>query len=110
MTPVKFLVIDDAAQLKECESTIPLQLPGLSHCILIGDERQLPALVKSKAEVTMMKLNEEKHAYNKEKDMLKKELEALKRKSNAKVQKGFSLLFVCMVAIVDVAVGYYIQL
>ncbi|CAJ2652930.1 unnamed protein product [Trifolium pratense] len=41
-------IIDEAAQLKECESTIPLQLPGLSHCILIGDERQLPALVKSK--------------------------------------------------------------
>ncbi|XP_004503077.1 helicase SEN1-like [Cicer arietinum] len=48
MTPVKFLVIDEAAQLKECESTVPLQLPGLQHCILIGDERQLPALVKSK--------------------------------------------------------------
>ncbi|CAJ2652929.1 unnamed protein product [Trifolium pratense] len=45
---VQFLVIDEAAQLKECESTIPLQLPGLCHCILIGDERQLPALVKSK--------------------------------------------------------------
>jgi len=47
-SPVKFLVIDEAAMLKECESTIPLQLPGLCHCILIGDERQLPALVKSK--------------------------------------------------------------
>ncbi|CAK8538107.1 unnamed protein product [Lathyrus sativus] len=46
--PVEFLVIDEAAQLKECESTIPLQLTGLRHCILIGDERQLPALVKSK--------------------------------------------------------------
>lgn len=46
--PVKFLVIDEAAQLKECESTIPLQLSGLHRCILIGDERQLPALVKSK--------------------------------------------------------------
>ncbi|KAL5102078.1 hypothetical protein RYX36_006405 [Vicia faba] len=51
MTPVEFLVIDEAAQLKECESTIPLQLPGLTHCILIGDERQLPALVKSKEKV-----------------------------------------------------------
>ncbi|KAL5102077.1 hypothetical protein RYX36_006404 [Vicia faba] len=51
MRPVQFLVIDEAAQLKECESTIPLQLPGLSHCILIGDERQLPALVKSKEKV-----------------------------------------------------------
>lgn len=48
MTPIKFLVIDEAAQLKECESAIPLQLPGLKHCILIGDEKQLPALVKSK--------------------------------------------------------------
>ncbi|KAK2430640.1 P-loop containing nucleoside triphosphate hydrolase superfamily protein [Trifolium repens] len=48
MTQVKFLVIDEAAQLKECESTIPMQLPGLQHCILIGDEKQLPALVKSK--------------------------------------------------------------
>jgi senataxin len=45
---VQFLVIDEAAQLNECESSIPLQLPGLCHCILIGDERQLPALVKSK--------------------------------------------------------------
>ncbi|QCD77969.1 regulator of nonsense transcripts 1 [Vigna unguiculata] len=47
MTPVEFLVIDEAAQLKECESTIPLQLPGLNHVILIGDEKQLPAVVKS---------------------------------------------------------------
>ncbi|KAH1226393.1 Helicase SEN1 [Glycine max] len=47
MTPVEFLVIDEAAQLKECESTIPLQLPGLHHVILIGDEKQLPAVVKS---------------------------------------------------------------
>lgn len=48
MTPLEVLVIDEAAQLKECESNIPLQLPGLRHAILIGDERQLPALVKSK--------------------------------------------------------------
>lgn len=48
MTPIQFLVIDEAAQLKECESVIPLQLPGLHHAILIGDERQLPAVVKSK--------------------------------------------------------------
>lgn len=48
MKLVQFLVIDEAAQLKECESAIPLQLPGLERCILIGDERQLPAMVKSK--------------------------------------------------------------
>ncbi|MED6189253.1 hypothetical protein PIB30_094041 [Stylosanthes scabra] len=33
MAPLKFLVVDEAAQLKECESTVPLQLPGLKHCI-----------------------------------------------------------------------------
>ncbi|KAJ7000259.1 hypothetical protein NC653_010898 [Populus alba x Populus x berolinensis] len=48
VTPIKLLVIDEAAQLKECESTIPLQLSGLRHAILIGDERQLPAMVQSK--------------------------------------------------------------
>ncbi|XP_021826452.1 probable helicase MAGATAMA 3 isoform X2 [Prunus avium] len=48
MTPLDLLVIDEAAQLKECESAIPLQLPGLRHAILIGDEKQLPAMVKSK--------------------------------------------------------------
>ncbi|BFG36481.1 hypothetical protein CerSpe_227550 [Prunus speciosa] len=48
MTPLDLLVIDEAAQLKECESAIPLQLPGLHHAILIGDEKQLPAMVKSK--------------------------------------------------------------
>ncbi|KAM1130483.1 hypothetical protein EV1_044775 [Malus domestica] len=47
MVPLELLVIDEAAQLKECESTIPLQLPGLRHAILIGDEKQLPAMVKS---------------------------------------------------------------
>ncbi|KAL6959713.1 hypothetical protein U1Q18_039866 [Sarracenia purpurea var. burkii] len=47
MKPVELVVIDEAAQLKECESTIPLQLYGVRHAILIGDERQLPAMVQS---------------------------------------------------------------
>ncbi|XVE85512.1 hypothetical protein DITRI_Ditri17bG0096600 [Diplodiscus trichospermus] len=47
MKPLNVLVIDEAAQLKECESAIPLQLPGIAHCILIGDEWQLPATVLS---------------------------------------------------------------
>jgi len=48
MKPFKFLVIDEAAQLKECESLIPLLLTGLRHTVLIGDECQLPAMVQSK--------------------------------------------------------------
>nr|POE69455.1 helicase sen1 [Quercus suber] len=47
MKPLNILVIDEAAQLKECESTIPLQLPRLRHAILVGDERQLPAMITS---------------------------------------------------------------
>ncbi|XP_059444854.1 uncharacterized protein LOC132176609 [Corylus avellana] len=47
MKRLSILVIDEAAQLKECESTIPLQLPGLRHAILFGDECQLPAMVES---------------------------------------------------------------
>ncbi|RZC62630.1 hypothetical protein C5167_024386 [Papaver somniferum] len=46
--PLNLLVIDEAAQLKECESLIPLQLQGIRHAILIGDECQLPAMVNSK--------------------------------------------------------------
>ncbi|KAM6567390.1 hypothetical protein CsatA_026518 [Cannabis sativa] len=46
--PLTVLVIDEAAQLKECESTIPLQIPGIKHAVLFGDEWQLPATVTSK--------------------------------------------------------------
>ncbi|CAI9272147.1 unnamed protein product [Lactuca saligna] len=46
-TNVELLVVDEAAQLKECESFIPLQLSGLRDVILIGDEMQLPAIVGS---------------------------------------------------------------
>jgi superfamily I DNA and/or RNA helicase len=45
------LAIDEAAQLKECESVIPLQLPGISHAILVGDECQLPAMVRSNVSI-----------------------------------------------------------
>ncbi|KAL7102526.1 hypothetical protein ACP275_08G125400 [Erythranthe tilingii] len=48
MEPFNMLVIDEAAQVKECESIIALQIPGVRHAILVGDECQLPATVKSK--------------------------------------------------------------
>jgi senataxin len=51
MKPVNLLVIDEAAQLKECESIIPLQLPGIRHAILVGDECQLPAMVRSNVSI-----------------------------------------------------------
>lgn len=48
LKPLKALVIDEAAQLKECESAIPMQLADIKHAILVGDECQLPAMVESK--------------------------------------------------------------
>ncbi|XP_050278044.1 uncharacterized protein LOC126719551 [Quercus robur] len=47
MKPLELLVIDESAQVKECELIIPLQLPGLRHAILFGDHCQLPAMVNS---------------------------------------------------------------
>ncbi|KAL2343586.1 hypothetical protein Fmac_004871 [Flemingia macrophylla] len=47
MEPLEVLVIDEAAQLKECESIIPLLLPNIDHVVLVGDEWQLPAMVAS---------------------------------------------------------------
>ncbi|KAL2322364.1 hypothetical protein Fmac_026743 [Flemingia macrophylla] len=47
INPLDILVIDEAAMLKDCESIIPILLPGISHAILVGDERQLPSMVRS---------------------------------------------------------------
>jgi len=47
MEPLDVLVVDEAVQLKECESIIPLLLPDISHAILVGDECQIPAMVES---------------------------------------------------------------
>lgn len=46
--PFDCLIIDEAAQLKEAESTIALQIKGVTHAFLIGDPKQLPATVISK--------------------------------------------------------------
>ncbi|KAI3928638.1 hypothetical protein MKW98_024239 [Papaver atlanticum] len=48
MEPLDVLVIDQAAQLKECESMIPLQLKGIRHAVLFGDDSQLPGMVNNK--------------------------------------------------------------
>ncbi|KAK1410598.1 hypothetical protein QVD17_37135 [Tagetes erecta] len=51
-TNVELLVVDEAGLLRECESVIPLQLSGLRDVVLIGDEQQLSATVKSKVKGT----------------------------------------------------------
>lgn len=46
-TPFDVLIIDEAAQVRECESIIPLRLHGLRHAILVGDDCQLQPIVQS---------------------------------------------------------------
>ncbi|KAI9195202.1 hypothetical protein LWI28_012654 [Acer negundo] len=59
------------------------------------------------AERTITKLTEEKSLTTREKDSLKHELEVLRRKNNVrKIQTGFPLLYVCMVAIISLVLGY----
>jgi type I site-specific restriction endonuclease len=41
------LVIDEAANLKECESMIPLAMDGIKHVVLIRDDKQLQSMVMS---------------------------------------------------------------
>ncbi|KAG6411831.1 hypothetical protein SASPL_129915 [Salvia splendens] len=48
MEPFQLLVIDEAAQVKECETTIAFQIKDVRHATLVGDEIQLPATASSK--------------------------------------------------------------
>ncbi|GJY16701.1 UvrD-like helicase, ATP-binding domain, P-loop containing nucleoside triphosphate hydrolase [Tanacetum coccineum] len=43
----KYAITQFCFERASAESIIPLQLPGLKHAILIGDEHQLPAVVNS---------------------------------------------------------------
>ena len=45
--PLDVLIVDEAAQVRECELVIPLRLHQLKHVVLLGDDCQLNAMVKS---------------------------------------------------------------
>ncbi|KAL3012054.1 hypothetical protein AAZX31_07G233700 [Glycine max] len=114
----------DMKEDREDEDIVPRQAENVGDMKPAKDDMQLNLTneseeLKSKlsvmdsklrAEVTITKLNEERHRNTQEKDLLKKELEVLKRQINTKgSQAGFPFLFVCMVALISVAVGYYIH-
>uniref|UniRef100_A0A8R7VG90 Helicase MAGATAMA 3 n=1 Tax=Triticum urartu TaxID=4572 RepID=A0A8R7VG90_TRIUA len=50
LKPIDLLVVDEAEQLRESELSMPLRT-GVRRAVLIGDESQLPALVKRKVSV-----------------------------------------------------------
>uniref|UniRef100_A0A453QYY6 Helicase ATP-binding domain-containing protein n=1 Tax=Aegilops tauschii subsp. strangulata TaxID=200361 RepID=A0A453QYY6_AEGTS len=45
--PLDVLIVDEASQVRECELVIPLRLHQLKHVVLLGDDCQLNAMVKS---------------------------------------------------------------
>ncbi|KAG8066101.1 hypothetical protein GUJ93_ZPchr0004g39747 [Zizania palustris] len=45
--PLDVLIVDEAAQVRECELFIPLRLHSLKHVVLVGDDCQLRPMVKS---------------------------------------------------------------
>ncbi|OMO55346.1 PapD-like protein [Corchorus olitorius] len=64
----------------------------------------------SEAEATISKLTEERRLSTQERKILQEELALLRTKTNLrKVQVGFPLLFVCMVALVSVYLGYLLH-
>ncbi|KAF7010859.1 hypothetical protein CFC21_025225 [Triticum aestivum] len=48
IAPLDVLIVDEASQVRECELVISLRLHWLKHVVLVGDDCQLSAIVKSK--------------------------------------------------------------
>lgn len=100
--------VENVGDMKPAKDDVELDLTNESE--ESKSKLSIMDLKLREAEVTIRTLNEERRRNTQEKDLLKKELEVLKRKMNTKgVQSGFPFLFVCMVALISVAVGYYIH-
>jgi superfamily I DNA and/or RNA helicase len=54
IAPLDVLIVDEAAQVRECELVIPLRLHWVKHVVLVGDDCQLSSLVKSKVRFCLL--------------------------------------------------------
>ncbi|KAG8636627.1 vesicle-associated protein 1-2 isoform X2 [Manihot esculenta] len=70
---------------------------------------QLTSSKLQEADHTITKLTKERSAAIREKDILKHEVELLRRKRMKRIQVGFPLLYVCMVALISLAFGYLLH-
>ncbi|XVF28420.1 hypothetical protein REPUB_Repub15cG0027900 [Reevesia pubescens] len=99
----------DAQELKSTKSTKELKL--VDDFEKIKSKISFMDLKLKEAELSIMKLTEERSIATREKDKLKSELEMLKRKSEVKIiQVGFPFFYICMVAVISLAVGYFSRL
>ncbi|BAT77181.1 hypothetical protein LR48_Vigan01g311300 [Vigna angularis] len=115
--------IKDTKEDRADEDVVPIQTENMGDMKAAKDDVQLNSdneseELKSKfgimdsklreVTVTITKLKEERRKNTEEKTLLKKELELLKREiARKRTQGGFPFLFVCMVALISMAVGYY---
>jgi superfamily I DNA and/or RNA helicase len=53
IAPLDVLIVDEAAQVWECELVIPLRLHSMKHVVLVGDDCQLSAMVKSQVRFSL---------------------------------------------------------
>ncbi|KMT20670.1 hypothetical protein BVRB_1g006460 [Beta vulgaris subsp. vulgaris] len=103
-------VIRNDVESKVIESRIPVRAEDQR---LFKDVEEMKSklheleLKLSKAEVTISNLTEERRVVIQERESLKQEMGFLRtRKVERRVQDGFPLLFVCMVALISLIAGY----
>ncbi|KAM0962813.1 hypothetical protein ACFX13_022314 [Malus domestica] len=107
--------MEESKTAKDMEELEPAR--GAAELNLTKDFEELKSKLNTvgsklkEAELTIMKLMEESSRSTREKNMLKHELESLRRRKNnlKTVTVGFPLFHVCMVALVSLAIGYYIH-
>jgi superfamily I DNA and/or RNA helicase len=54
IAPLDVLIVDEAAQVRECELVIPLRLHWVKHVVLVGDDCQLSSMVKNKVRFCLL--------------------------------------------------------
>lgn len=113
---VEFKTAKDMEELKTIKDVEPRPNRNTNDLKLAKDFEELTSKLNvleaklSEAGSTIKKLTEESRAVAEEKEALVQELAALRQKSRVrKVQVGFPLLFVCMVALISAALGYLVH-
>ncbi|KAK9735365.1 hypothetical protein RND81_04G201600 [Saponaria officinalis] len=98
------------AEVQAIESRVPM---GEDEQRLLKEVEEMKSKLHelesklNKTEVTTLKLTEERRLAVQERESLQQEMTSLrKRKVERRVQDGFPLLFVCMVAFISLVVGY----
>ncbi|GAV63398.1 Motile_Sperm domain-containing protein [Cephalotus follicularis] len=99
---------EDVEEIKPAKDTVALKMADDFEKLKL--RLNAMDLKMKEADITIMKLREERSTVTIEKDMLKRDVEVLRKKKGTKrVQVGFPFLYVCMVALISLAFGFFIH-